>query len=343
MATFSDPTFKASLYEAHRPRYLPTVVDQILQYHRAHQPHINTLAAAPKPLHVAVDLATGTGQLCTLLSPYFDHVYGLDVSPTMLSAAKPMSNITYALGSAEGPTWPSAIVPGTVDVITVAQGAHWFDRPRVWRQLHRMLRPAGTLAIIGYSFPTLKHKPRATALLWNLATRSVLRDKYWEKGRQEVDVLYGHWQLPFDNVQRFYWPPGLLKVPFGKASTGPSRLAAPSELQAQDLARFKESQTGNGQYRAASEPFMTASMTPAQLQAYLETWSAYKRYIDDHPDDNGLVRRCVDRMLVEEGCAAWDQPWPIEFNHVLILAINPDHGHRGDDEGRSRQGLIRPK
>ncbi|KAJ1981200.1 trans-aconitate methyltransferase 1 [Dimargaris verticillata] len=330
MTTFSDPTFNAALYEAHRPRYLPTVVDRILQYHRAHQPLASTSVTALKPPPVAVDLATGTGQLCTLLSPHFDQVYGLDVSPTMLSAVKPMPNVTYALGSAEGPTWPSAIVPGSVDVITVAQGAHWFDRPRVWRQLHRMLRPAGTLAIIGYSFPTLKHKPRATALLWNLATRSVLRDQYWEKGRQEVNVLYGHWQLPFDDVQRLYSPPSLLKLHTDSAQTESSRSLDTSDLQAQDLARFKESQTGNGQFRAASEPFMAASMTPTQLQAYLETWSAYKRYIDDHPEDTSLIRRCVDQMLAAEGCVAWDQPWPIEFNHVLILATNPTHGHRGE-------------
>ncbi|KAF8218220.1 hypothetical protein K438DRAFT_20579 [Mycena galopus ATCC 62051] len=40
----------------------------------------------------------------------------------------------------------SFIEDGTVDLITAAQSAHWFDWTRAWPELGRILKPGGTFA-----------------------------------------------------------------------------------------------------------------------------------------------------------------------------------------------------
>ncbi|KAJ1983438.1 trans-aconitate methyltransferase 1 [Dimargaris verticillata] len=342
MATFSDPTFNAGLYESHRPRYFSNVAEQILAYHATHQPPteqpdatLTSSTAEPrssKRLGLAVDLATGTGQLCKVLGPQFDHVYGLDISPTMISAAEPLPNVSYHLGSAEGdnPAWPDSIAPHSVDVVTVAEAAHWFDRPRAWSYIKHMLKPHGTLAVISYSMPLLLDKPKAAQLLTALISGDDMLAPFWEPGRYEIETLYGHWDIPFGDLQRHYWPHSLLppssdtaiadaagaKNDVGKGNGNTET------LDAEQLHRFWESQTGNGVHLPAPQPFMGALMSPTQFVAYMQTWSGYKRYIQAHPDRHAIIHNQVERMMAAEGCQDWDAPWPISFNHALILGTN---------------------
>ncbi|KAJ1966983.1 trans-aconitate methyltransferase 1 [Dimargaris xerosporica] len=340
MATFSDPTFNAGLYNSHRPRYFSNVAEQILAYHATRQPPTKQSAAAlassvagdhvRRGLDVAVDLATGTGQLCKILSPHFGHVYGLDISPTMIAAAEPLPNVSYHLGSAEGdnPAWPDTIAPHSVDVVTVAEAAHWFDRPRAWSHIKQMLKPHGTLAVISYSMPLLPGKPKAAQLLTALTSSDDMLAPFWEPGRYEIETLYGHWEIPFANLQRYYWPHDLLP-PSSNAATTVDATADNKDgngdtgtLSAEQLQRFWESQTGNGTLLPASQPFMGARMTPAQFVSYMQTWSGYKRLIQAHPDRHTIIHDQVKRMMAAEDCQDWDAPWSISFNHALILGTN---------------------
>ncbi len=38
----------------------------------------------------------------------------------------------------------------TVDLITVAQGAHWLDRPKFYDEARRVLKTSGVLCFYGY-------------------------------------------------------------------------------------------------------------------------------------------------------------------------------------------------
>jgi trans-aconitate methyltransferase len=73
----------------------------------------------------AWDCACGSGQATLDLAERFDAVIATDASAQQVAAAKPHPRVTYRVARAED----SGIEAGSVDVITVAQGLHWFDRP----------------------------------------------------------------------------------------------------------------------------------------------------------------------------------------------------------------------
>ena len=43
--------------------------------------------------------------------------------------------------------------PQSVDLITCFQAIHWFDRERFYKEVDRILRPEGVLAVVGYGKP----------------------------------------------------------------------------------------------------------------------------------------------------------------------------------------------
>ena len=92
-----------------------------------------------------LDLAAGTGKLTRQLAALGARVVAvepLDEMRAHLEAAVPGARALA--GRAEDIPLPD----GSVDAVTVAQAFHWFDAPRALGEIHRVLRPAGTLALI---------------------------------------------------------------------------------------------------------------------------------------------------------------------------------------------------
>ncbi|XP_049450603.1 putative methyltransferase DDB_G0268948 isoform X4 [Epinephelus fuscoguttatus] len=103
-----------------------------------------------QPHALAVDLGCGTGQNARLLAPHFQQVVGIDVSECQLEEARAVPgypNITYRQGVAEELPFPD----GSVDLLTAASAAHWFDRLRFLAEASRVLKPRGCLALLGFS------------------------------------------------------------------------------------------------------------------------------------------------------------------------------------------------
>ncbi|KAI5107469.1 hypothetical protein C0J45_3107 [Silurus meridionalis] len=94
----------------------------------------------------SVDLLTAA----RLLAPYFQKVVGIDVSECQLEEARAVpgfSNVTYRSGPAEDLPFPD----GSVDLLTAASAAHWFDAERFLKEAARVLKPHGCIALLGYS------------------------------------------------------------------------------------------------------------------------------------------------------------------------------------------------
>jgi len=92
------------------------------------------------------DCATGNGQAAVSLSNYFKQVVATDFSANQLGNAMQKPNIIYRNEKAEEPS----IESGTVDLVTVATAAHWFDLPKFYVQVNRVLKPNGVLAVWSY-------------------------------------------------------------------------------------------------------------------------------------------------------------------------------------------------
>ncbi|XP_022597090.1 putative methyltransferase DDB_G0268948 [Seriola dumerili] len=131
----------ASIYQRYRftpPDELKNIILQYLDKKKG-QPHV-----------LAVDLGCGTGQNSRLLAPHFRQMVGIDVSECQLEEAKAVPgypNITYRKGTAE----ELPFADGSVDLLTAASAAHWFDRSRFLAEASRVLKPRGCMALLGFS------------------------------------------------------------------------------------------------------------------------------------------------------------------------------------------------
>jgi ubiquinone/menaquinone biosynthesis C-methylase UbiE len=100
------------------------------------------------PGHLIADIASGTGIWTRTLLENGNHVFAVEPNAEMrkagerLLAASP--NFTSITGAAEATTLPDH----SVDFVTAAQAAHWFDRARARVEFVRVLRAGGWLVLL---------------------------------------------------------------------------------------------------------------------------------------------------------------------------------------------------
>ena len=130
---FSD---RVENYVRYRPGYPPEVLE-LLRAECGLQAH-----------HVVADIASGTGIFTRLLLENGNPVFAVEPNPEMREAGSSLlsayEKLTSVAGTAEATTLPSA----SVDFVTAAQAAHWFDRDCARREFERILNPAGWCVLI---------------------------------------------------------------------------------------------------------------------------------------------------------------------------------------------------
>jgi SAM-dependent methyltransferase len=137
-ARFSD---RVENYVRYRPGYTPEVLDLL----RAE--------CGLRPSHVVADIASGTGAFTRLLLENGNSVFAVEPNAAMremgieqlTSLQSDGSNrLVSVAGTAEETTLRSA----SVDFVTAAQAAHWFDRERARHEFSRILKPGGWLVLL---------------------------------------------------------------------------------------------------------------------------------------------------------------------------------------------------
>jgi SAM-dependent methyltransferase len=98
--------------------------------------------------HVVADIASGTGIWTRMLLENSNPVFAVEPNAEMRQAGERLlagfSKFTSIAGTAEATTLPGA----SVDFVTAAQAAHWFDRERSRREFVRILKPGGWLVLL---------------------------------------------------------------------------------------------------------------------------------------------------------------------------------------------------
>ncbi|XP_030051311.1 putative methyltransferase DDB_G0268948 [Microcaecilia unicolor] len=99
-----------------------------------------------EPFGLAVDVGCGTGKSTRLLANYFHKVVGIDDSEAQINVAKQFSmkpNVSFCVCSAEALPFQDA----SVDLVTASVSAHWFDLEKFLKEVRRVLKPNGCLAV----------------------------------------------------------------------------------------------------------------------------------------------------------------------------------------------------
>ena len=100
------------------------------------------------PAHVVADLASGTGIWTRMLLENGNPVFGVEPNAEMRQAGERLLAAFPKLTSVAGTAEQTNLFDGSVDFVTAAQAAHWFDRERARREFVRILRPGGWLVLL---------------------------------------------------------------------------------------------------------------------------------------------------------------------------------------------------
>src|ERR1700674_926816 len=156
---------------------------------------------------VIADIASGTGIFTRMLVENGNRVFGVEPNDEMRRAGERFlesySRFTSVAGKAEATTLPDH----SVDFVTAAQAAHWFDREKARREFIRILKPGGWTVLLwnerrtdstpflrdyerllltyGTDYQEVRHE-RTTAEIADFFAPSLFRSSALEM-RQEVD------------------------------------------------------------------------------------------------------------------------------------------------------------
>lgn len=169
----------ARRYADYRPRYPDALFG-----------HLATLVP---PESAVWDCATGSGQAAVGLGGRFAQVTATDASPEQIASAEPHPNVTYRVALAEESGLPDA----SVGLVTVAQALHWFDLPRFYAEVKRVLVPSGVLAVWCYGITEVED-PRLNAMVHTFYAETL--GPYWPPSRLLVEQGYRTLPFPFTEL-----------------------------------------------------------------------------------------------------------------------------------------------
>ncbi|MEP6768309.1 MAG: class I SAM-dependent methyltransferase [Acidobacteriota bacterium] len=169
-------------HAAEYSRFRPDYPDSLFEY----------LAGVPSARRLAWDCATGNGQAALGLADRFARVVATDASARQIAQAIPHPRVDYRVAAAA----ESGLPDGSVDLVTVAQALHWFDRPLFWEEARRVLVPGGAIAVWAYDL--LEVDPAVNAAVRRLAREIV--GPFWPPERRLVDAGYAAIEFPFQEI-----------------------------------------------------------------------------------------------------------------------------------------------
>lgn len=285
---FSKTSFNAASYAAFRPTYPPSLYNTVLGFHRGQK-------------NLLIDLGCGTGVVPRYLAREFKHVIGTDPSPGMIKKAQDLSpkdqfsNVDYQVASAESLAF---LEDGCVDMVVAAQSAHWFDYPKLFPELKRVLRKEGTIAFWGYKDHVYCGYPAASKIM--------------------LECCYG--SDPSRQLGSF-WEPGRSIV------VDKLRPVKPPEDDFEDIQRIEYEPDARARATGQGTLFVEKKMAIAQSMEYVRTFSSFHEWEKKNPDKvarakggNGdLVDWMYDDMKEAEGWTDENMLLDVEWGSALLL------------------------
>jgi SAM-dependent methyltransferase len=204
------------------------------------------LAFHKGPRNLLIDLGSGHGLVARSLSKYFDKVIGTDPSVGMIHP-----NVDFIEASAE--SLPFA-ADHSVDMVVTGQAADWFDFPKVFAEMERVLKRGGVMAFWGYNDQVMVNYPKATRMITEF---------YY---RPDKSAMGPYWQQPGRSIVQ-----------------GKLRAIQPPDAE-WEVERVEYEPGTSGPHSGEGTIFMEQRTTVAQNMEYIRTSSSFHGWQEAHPD-----------------------------------------------------------
>lgn len=318
----AETTFKnyksddAARYAAHRPSYSPKLIELVVETH----------TAGGGQFELVLDIGCGPGIATRQIASHFKHVIGIDASVSMIETARQTECLsatgeqaTFEVCASED--LDKLLEPNSVDLITVATAAHWFDMPRFYAAASKVLKPSGSIAVwcTGRWHPD----PRSTPNLEDI-------QRLWDD--LELKIL-GPYELPGNVLCRELYDN--LQLPWTiDSSAQPPEIA--SALSTYDQAAFYRREFNRDgmpdptlDFQESKGYLRWAKMSLGPLEKLLGTSSPVTRWREAHKEqlEKGEIEDCVKTMmnatkaeLAKAGPEWADRDW-FEFGISAVLLV----------------------
>ncbi len=164
------------------------------RYRPAYPPEMFAYLARIAPARrLAWDCGTGNGQAALALAEHFERVLATDASAEQVARARPHERILYRVEPAEAVELGDA----SADLVTVAIAVHWFDFEAFYREVRRVLKPRGILAVWAYHLPQVA--PEVDRVLADYYYRVLAG--YWPERVRYLEERYQSLPFPFPEIQ----------------------------------------------------------------------------------------------------------------------------------------------
>lgn len=100
------------------------------------------------PRHAIADVASGTGIWTRMLLENGNQVFAVEPNPEMRRAGERLLSAFPNLVSTAGNAEATTLADSSVDFVTAAQAAHWFERGAARQEFLRILKPGGWLVLL---------------------------------------------------------------------------------------------------------------------------------------------------------------------------------------------------
>ncbi|KAI4385775.1 hypothetical protein MLD38_003769 [Melastoma candidum] len=158
------------------------------------------LAALTSGHGLAWDAGTGSGQAAVGVAEHYDRVVATDISEGQLKQAIPNPKVRYvhAPESLSEDEFVALVGgEGCVDLVIAATAAHWFNLPKFYAVVNRVLRrPGGVIAVWTYT-DKVEVNPEVGKLLERFRESII---PYWGTGVNYVLNGYRGLPFPFNSV-----------------------------------------------------------------------------------------------------------------------------------------------
>jgi SAM-dependent methyltransferase len=166
---------------------------QYAQYRPQYPDAIYAYLASIAPGHsLAWDCGTGNGQAAIGLARYFDKVHATDASAEQIALAYTHAKVDYRVEPAE----QVSLNASSTDLVTVAVAVHWFNFEEFYREVKRVLKPEGILAVWTYYLTEIS--PEIDQLIFKYYAE-IVKD-FWPERIHYLEERYQTIPFPFGEI-----------------------------------------------------------------------------------------------------------------------------------------------